>query len=788
MLNNKRLAWMALASCAWLQAGEIHDAAKNGDLVKVRLLLGQGADPNERDRSGSSPLHLAAVAGRQEVAAALLDAKANLELPDNQRNTPLAAACMRFKPEVAKLLIGRGARVNVRNQWGQAPIHYASGGLGHDLELLELLIAKGADVNVRGRRGEAPLHWAAGTGRLETARILAGAGAGLDPYDSAYGTPLHQALQQGRKEVAGFLIERGADLTEKDPYGYTSLHLAAIRGFTDVAGMLVQRGADVNAGDRYGRTPLYYACRHGRRATADALLAAGAKQDGVTERNFGKPPQLDAPLAPGQAHLWFLGFFAQDGYAVKTAKHLLLFDPPGIDESAEAGLANGCLNPKELEGQSITVFITKPGWERYPMDVFDLANRLPNVEVVMTFKPEGRAGNRTIPRYRLAEPGQTLSLGDVQVRVLRATGGGAAYLVETDGVKTFHTGYHVRNSPDQDEAYRKEIDSIANAAPIDIALVPAAGHVITTETYEAYGYFLGRLSPRAVYLMHYGYGRENLWECATHLQKRGARVEYPENEGDHFAFERTAAGQPAVPRPAERGQVHSRVLGEDREYSVWLPHDYATSQARYPVLFLLDGPRHFEYATGMVEYLSRYARAIQPVIVVDVAQQHRSRDMTPTPNKERPDDTGGAGRFLEFLSQEFVPHIQARYRTKGPLAISGYSLSGLFAIHALLAKPDLFDGYIAASPSLWWDDSLLVRRAAEFFSKNPKLERKLFFAVGKDERQAVQDYYNQMSAILEKSKPAGFEATLRRLDGEGHPTICIPTMYYGLKAVFGQPK
>lgn len=588
MLNQRFLAWMALAACAGLQAGEIHEAAKDGDLAKVRqlveadrtlagsednerntplslaaqngrfevvrFLLSQGADPNVRNRGGGSPLHLAAVAGHAEVVAALLDGKADLEIRDGQRNTPLAAACMRgVKPAVAKLLIGRGANVRVRNQWGQTPLHYASGGLGHDLELVELLIAKGADVNVRGRRGEAPLNWVAGTGRLAAARLLIEAGADLNPYESASGTPLHQAIQQNQKELARFLIERGANLTEKDPYGYTSLHLAAIRGFADIVASLIKAGGDVNAGDRYGRTPLYYAARHGWRAAADALLAAGAKQDGVTERNFGKPPQLDAALAPGQAHLWFLGFFALDGYAVKTARRLLLFDPPGLDESPEAGLANGRLNPKELEGQNITIFITKPAWERFNLDVFDLANRLPNVQVVMAYKPEGRAGARAIPPYRLAEPGQTFSIGDVQVRALRATGGGAAYLVETDGVKTFHAGYHARNSPDQDEAYRKEIDSIADAAPIDIALIPAAGHAIATYTYGAYDYFLSRLSPRAVYLMHYGYGRENLWECAMHLQKRGARVEYPENEGDHFAFE--------------------------RERSVRLPHGCAASRA-----------------------------------------------------------------------------------------------------------------------------------------------------------------------------------------------------------------
>ena len=232
--------------------------------------------------------------------------------------------------------------------------------------------------------------------------------------------------------------------------------------------------------------------------------------------------------------------------------------------------------------------------------------------------------------------------------------------------------------------------------------------------------------------------------------------------------------------------LRSEVLGEDRHYTVYLPPGYETSKDRYPVLFLLDGPRHGKYAAGLAEYLSRYAEAIPPVIVVDIEQPHRGRDMTPTPSKENPNDTGGADRFLSFLSKEFVPHIQANYRTRSPLVLWGYSLSGLFAFHALLTQPELFDGYITASPAIWWDDSLLVRRAGEFFKTREALNRKLYFAVGADERQAVQDYFNEIDRILKERTPNGFQYTMRRFESEAHPTICIPTTYNGLKFVFAE--
>ena len=86
---------------------------------------------------------------------------------------------------------------------------------------------------------------------------------------------------------------------------------------------------------------------------------------------------------------------------------------------------------------------------------------------------------------------------------------------------------------------------------------------------------------------------------------------------------------PAPTAGIQNGTVDSSVLGEQRRYSVWLPSGHEASQDRYPVLFLLDGPRHFSYATGMVEYLSRYAEVSAPAIVVDIERQRRGRDMTP---------------------------------------------------------------------------------------------------------------------------------------------------------------
>jgi predicted alpha/beta superfamily hydrolase len=53
--------------------------------------------------------------------------------------------------------------------------------------------------------------------------------------------------------------------------------------------------------------------------------------------------------------------------------------------------------------------------------------------------------------------------------------------------------------------------------------------------------------------------------------------------------------------------------------------------------------------------------------------------------------------------------IDRTYRSRPYRVLVGHSLGGLFAVYALMTRPDVFQGYIAISPALWWDDQSLVK-------------------------------------------------------------------------------
>lgn len=75
----------------------LHDSAKANKTGDVKSLLAKGANANEVDAKGATPLHAAASNGAVDAAKALLDGGANINAPDVDGNTPLHAACDAYR-------------------------------------------------------------------------------------------------------------------------------------------------------------------------------------------------------------------------------------------------------------------------------------------------------------------------------------------------------------------------------------------------------------------------------------------------------------------------------------------------------------------------------------------------------------------------------------------------------------------------------------------------------------------------------------------------------------------
>jgi predicted alpha/beta superfamily hydrolase len=253
------------------------------------------------------------------------------------------------------------------------------------------------------------------------------------------------------------------------------------------------------------------------------------------------------------------------------------------------------------------------------------------------------------------------------------------------------------------------------------------------------------------------------------------------------AAAQAAAGQYAAAE--ERFQIKSQVLGEERTILVRVPANYQQGTERYPVLYMTDGDAHIQHTGSTVAFLARNNR-MPEMIVVGITNTDRMRDLSPTHVAQAPDNpnarfptSGGADKFLKFIETELIPQVESKYRVLPFRALAGHSLGGLFAIHAMTARPELFNAYIAVSPALQWDNFVMIEKAKEFFKNRKEYNRTLYTTLG-NEPGDIGDAFGMFRDVLSKQQTKGFAWEAVRLDDEDHGSVVLRSHYTGLRKVY----
>lgn len=256
----------------------------------------------------------------------------------------------------------------------------------------------------------------------------------------------------------------------------------------------------------------------------------------------------------------------------------------------------------------------------------------------------------------------------------------------------------------------------------------------------------------------------------------------------------------------------SQHTGRTHRLFVSMPPGPAPAEG-FPVLYLLDGNAYFPAADRYAHTLTHLGRgfglSVTPPIVVglgypDVAlfdAARRTEDYTPpgkVSDEKRQTAQGGADRFRAFIEKEVKPLIAGRWPVNDAQeALMGHSYGGLFTLHVLFTRPELFDTYVAGSPSIWWNDRFILGSQQRFVDalSGRAIDARLLVTVGSleetappfapgrrrmlEQRRMVRSARELVEA-LSGHKSTGLTVRLLELTGEDHHGAALPMLTRGM--------
>ena len=258
----------------------------------------------------------------------------------------------------------------------------------------------------------------------------------------------------------------------------------------------------------------------------------------------------------------------------------------------------------------------------------------------------------------------------------------------------------------------------------------------------------------------------------------------------------------------------------DWELSVFLPSDeLRDSRTLMPTLYVLDASHTFVVTAQVVSTLLSFSLGqLQPFAVVGLDRcannaaefaARRVRDLTPTvfvpPHFEGKSSfgTGGGEATLDLIEEVVAPRLEQRLPLDpGQRGLAGISLGGLLACWSAVTRPGSFTRYMAVSPSLWWDDHLLLDDVRAGALPGAGADSHVYLAAGEMEDDPARSWPRVPDELIEQFRDLKLVTDTRRfadklrvlgwnrvtfdvIAGASHATVWPAAMLRGVIALYG---
>lgn len=220
-------------------------ASSYGHYDIAKALIDNGALVNLRAGDGFNALMEAVRTGNIEIAKLLIEHNSDINIKNKDGKNMIMIACEKGNEEMFNLLIENNADINEKSSWGASALIYASE--KGNINIMQYLIDNGIDVNGKADdNGDTPLLWAVtGENPYEASKLLIENGANVNATNDSGVAPA-TILAASTPKVVKLLKDNGADLDTKFLDYYPPIAIAAGAGNLEIVKALVENGADVN--------------------------------------------------------------------------------------------------------------------------------------------------------------------------------------------------------------------------------------------------------------------------------------------------------------------------------------------------------------------------------------------------------------------------------------------------------------------------------------------------------------------------------------------------------------
>ncbi|KAL4222780.1 hypothetical protein ACF0H5_018820 [Mactra antiquata] len=266
---------------------EFYDAVLNNELTALKRIVAQYkndlnakfVEVRKKNHADLCPIHLAAYRGYTYMLQYLIESKCDVnKTTSTLRRTALHFAVLRHKMACMLLLIAAGAKLDVKDTFGNSPCHYAADD-GY-CQFLDVLIRRGVNVDIQDITSKTPLMKAVRNNKTDAVLRLIRGNCNINITDRNSDMALHYAARNGCADIIDILIASHSQVDVQNYWGRTPLMEAVCYNHREAVARLIRANCDLNRREfKTGDTALHIAIKRNYTAVVELLLAAGTRHD-----------------------------------------------------------------------------------------------------------------------------------------------------------------------------------------------------------------------------------------------------------------------------------------------------------------------------------------------------------------------------------------------------------------------------------------------------------------------------------------------------------------------------